>query len=199
MRKVIVFKVENVLVNGFDGKKSDELSGRRLIREIVGNEMFEKEFMKDVGKRKEVMGCGDVISKMRDLEMRYEEEGDLMRKYWMRDVRKRLEDWEKGKEERLVLRRKKYLDSGLERKEIGIRGDLKDLERICEVTGSKMVFVSGERKSKIENLLFNNGLRRFEVENDLGFMEGMDEKEYVVFESVEDLRDMWMKIGLRRG
>lgn len=49
MRKVIVFKVENVLVNGYDERKSDELSGRRLVKEIVGKEMFEREFCKVVG------------------------------------------------------------------------------------------------------------------------------------------------------
>ena len=34
MSKVIVFKVEKALVNGYDERKSDELSGRRLVKEI---------------------------------------------------------------------------------------------------------------------------------------------------------------------
>ena len=199
MRKVIVFKVENVLVKGYDERKSDEMSGKRLVKEIMGEEMFEREFMKDVGKRKEVMSCGEMIVKMLELERRFEEEGDVMRKFWMRDVRKRMEEREEGKDKRLEGMRKKYYEDGFVRKVIGIRNDLIDLERICEVTGSRMIFVSGERRSKVENLLYCNGLRRFEVESDLMFLEGMDEREYVVFESVDDLRDMWVKVGLRRG
>lgn len=199
MRKVIVFKVENVLVKGYDERKSDEMSGRRLVKEIVGEEMFEREFMKDVGKRKEVMSCGEMIVKMLELERRFEEEGDVMRKFWMRDVRKRMEEREEGKDKRLEGMRKKYSEDGFVRKVIGIRNDLIDLERICEVTGSRMIFVNGERRNKVENLLYCNGLRRFEVESDLMFLEGMDEREYVVFESVDDLRDMWVKVGLRRG
>lgn len=199
MRKAIVFKVENVLVKGYDERKSDEMSGRRLVKEIVGEEMFEREFMKDVGKRKEVMSCGEMIVKMLELERRFEEEGDVMRKFWMRDVRKRMEEREEGKDKRLEGMRKKYSEDGFVRKVIGIRNDLIDLERICEVTGSRMIFVSGERRNKVENLLYCNGLRRFEVESDLMFLEGMDEREYVVFESVDDLRDMWVKVGLRRG
>lgn len=199
MRKVIVFKVENVLVKGYDERKSDEMSGRRLVKEIVGEEMFEREFMKDVGKRKEVMSCGEMIVKMLELERRFEEEGDVMRKFWMRDVRKRMEEREEGKDKRLEGMRKKYSEDGFVRKVIGIRNDLIDLERICEVTGSRMIFVNGERRNKVEYLLYCNGLRRFEVESDLMFLEGMDEREYVVFESVDDLRDMWVKVGLRRG
>ena len=117
----------------------------------------------------------------------------------MRDVRKRMEEREEGKDKRLEGMRKKYSEDGFVRKVIGIRNDLIDLERICEVTGSRMIFVSGERRNKVENLLYCNGLRRFEVESDLMFLEGMDEREYVVFESVDDLRDMWVKVGLRRG
>ena len=58
--------------------------------------------------------------------------------------------------------------------------------------------MSEVRKRRVENLLYNKGLRRIEVESDLGFLEGMDEKEYVVFDNVEDLRDLWVKVGLRR-
>ena len=133
-----------------------------------------------------------------ELERRFEEEGDMMRKYWMRDVRRRMEEREDGKDKRLVEMRKKYSDEGFGKKVIGIRNDLMDLERICGVTGSRMVFVSEVRKRRVENLLYNNGLRRIEVESDLGFLKGMDERDYVVFDNVEDLRDLWVKVGLRR-
>lgn len=36
MRKVIVFKVENVLVNGFDERRNEELNAKRVVRELVG-------------------------------------------------------------------------------------------------------------------------------------------------------------------
>ena len=36
MRKVIVFKVENVLVNGFDERRHEELNAKRVVRELVG-------------------------------------------------------------------------------------------------------------------------------------------------------------------
>ena len=36
MRKVIVFKVENVLANGFDERRNDELNAKRVVRELVG-------------------------------------------------------------------------------------------------------------------------------------------------------------------
>ncbi|MBQ6185477.1 MAG: hypothetical protein IJK48_06370 [Bacteroidales bacterium] len=198
MRKVIVFRVENVLVNGYDEKKGDELNGRKFVKRMVGDELFEEEFVKGNGKMKEVMSCSEMIEKMLELERRFEDEGDVMRKYWMRDVRRRVEEREEGKDKRLVEMRKKYSDEGFGKKLIGIRNDLMDLERICEVTGSRMVFVSEVRKRRVENLLYNNGLRRIEVESDLGFLEGMDEKEYVVFDNVEDLRDLWVKVGLRR-
>ena len=198
MKKVIVFKVENVLVNGYDERKSDELSGRRLVKGIVGEEMFEREFCKVVGKKKEVMGCRGMIEKMWELERRFEEEGDLEKKYWMRDVRRRMEEREESKDKRLVEMRKKYSEDGFGKKVIGIRNDLMDLERICEVTGSRMVFVSEERRRKVEGLLFNNGLRRFEVEEDLSFLDGIDDEKYVVFDNVEDLKNMWVMVGLRR-
>lgn len=39
MRKVIVFKVENVLVNGFDERRNDELNAKRVVRELVEREI----------------------------------------------------------------------------------------------------------------------------------------------------------------
>ena len=199
MKKVIVFRVEEVLVKGNDENRLEEMRGRVFVKKSVGEKVFEEEFYKEDGKkRKVVMSCGEMVVKMVEMEKRFEEEGDVVKKYWIRDVRKKLEDWEDGKEKRLAERRKKFMDEGFEKKMIGKRGELKDLERICEVTGSRMVFVSGEKRSRIGNLLYNNGLRRFEVESGFGFLEGMDEKDYVVIDSVEDLENMWKKIGLKR-
>ena len=46
MKKVIVFQVEGVLVNKYDEKRMDEMGGKKMIREMVGLDMFEKEFEK---------------------------------------------------------------------------------------------------------------------------------------------------------
>ena len=40
MKKVIVFKVENVLVGGFDEKRNDELNAKRVVRKRVGDDFF---------------------------------------------------------------------------------------------------------------------------------------------------------------
>ena len=199
MKKVIVFLVDDVLVKGYDVEKGDELSGRKNVKKEVGEEFFEKEFVKEVGKKKkEVMSCGEMVLKMVELEGRFEEEGDMVKKYWIRDLRKKMEVWEERKEKRLADLRNKFLAAGFEKRLIGKREELKDLERICEVVGGRMVFVSGERRSKVESLLYNNGLRRFEVEKDLGFLEGIEEEKYVVFDSEGSLGNMWKNVGLRR-
>ena len=203
MRKVIVFKVENVLVNGFDERRNDELNAKRVVRELVGDEFFESEF---VGKERKngkvvrkVVGFGEMMKKLEEWERRFKEEGNIERLYWMRGVRKKLEVWEWNKNERMDVMRRRYSEESFGKRVIGIRDDLRLLERICERTGGKMVFVSGERRNNVEKLLWANGLREYEVESDLGFLEGMEEKDYVVFDSVESLDGMWGKIGLRRG
>ena len=62
MKKVIVFKVENVLVGGFDEKRNDELNAKRVVRKLVGDDFFEKEFVK--GEKKMVKEKdGDLVEK----------------------------------------------------------------------------------------------------------------------------------------
>ena len=131
------------------------------------------------------------------LEKMFEEEGNDEKRFWMRDLRRKLEGWLEERGNRMEEMRRKYMD-GFEKRVIGIRNELKDLERICEIVGGKMVFVSKERRGKVVGLLMNNGLREFEVVGDLGCLE-VDEKDMVVFEKEEELKDMWNKIGLKRG
>ena len=195
MKKVIVFKVENVLVKDYDEKKVDEGNFKKVLKVLVGEDFFKNEF-KENGK---VMGIDKMKEKLARLEESFEACEDEVRKFWLRDVIKKMREWENGKEERLVKMRKEYLDGGFEKKQIGLGNDLKDLERICGVTGSNMVFLTEGRKRMVENLLINNGLRRFEVVSDLGFLEGVGENDYVVFDSVESLGDIWRSVGLRRG
>ena len=197
MKKVIVFKVENVLVKGYDEKRIDESNGKKFVREYVGEKFFEEEFMKEEEEEKVVMSWEEIGEKLVELERRFEEEGDMLKKYWLRDLIKRLEEWEEGKEKRLVDLRKKFLEGIFEKRVIGIREDLKVLESICKIVGGRIIFVSDVRKGKVEWLLDKNGLRSYEVKEDMSFLEGEDENNVVVFESVEDLKDMWGKIGLK--
>ena len=194
MKKVIVFQIENVLMKVYDEKKMDEAAGKKMVKEMVGMEMFEKEFKKEDGG---VMECGEILEKMRDLERKFEEEGNVEKRYWMRDLRRKMEEWEEGKEKRMEERRKKNLEYSFEKKVIGKREELKDLEKICERVGGRMIFVSGERKSRVEKLLNNNGLRVFEVERDLEFLKEVEE-EAVVFDSPEKLKEIWTLVGLRK-
>ena len=199
MKKVIVFQVENVLVKGYDEEKMDEMRGRKMVREIVGKELFEKEFMKEMrGGKKVMMGSGEIIERIRELEKRYEEEGDEEKRYWMRDVRRKLEEWEREKIKRREEMRRKNMEYSFEKKVIGRREELKDLERICEIVGGRIIFVSGMRKGRVERLLYNNGLRVFSVVKDLSFIEEERMENVAVIDSVEKLRDMWGMIGLRR-
>ena len=138
------------------------------------------------------------MEKMKELEKRFEEEGDVMRRYWMRDVRRKMEEWEEGKEKRMDEKRRKNLEFSFEKKVIEKREELKDLERICEVVGGRMIFVSGERKGRVEKLLNNNGLKVFEVKSDLEFLKEEKEDAVVVFDSVEKLKEIWKLVGLRR-
>jgi hypothetical protein len=194
MKKVIVFKVEDVLVKSVNVEGMDEVRGRKMVKGWVGEEMYGMEFVKD---GKEVMKLEEMVGKMVVLEKRFEEEGNDEKRFWMRDLRRKLEGWLEERGNRMEEMRRKYME-GFEKRVIGIRSELKDLERICEIVGGKMVFVSKERKGKVVGLLVNNGLREFEVVGDLGCLE-VDEKDMVVFEKEEELKDMWDKIGLKRG
>ena len=194
MKKVIVFKVEDVLVKSVNVEGMDEVKGRKMVKGWVGEEMFGKEFVKD---GKEVMKLEEMVGRMVVLERRFEEEGDDEKRFWMRDLRRKLEGWLEERGNRMEEMRRKYMD-GFEKRVIGIRNELKDLERICEIVGGKMVFVSKERRGKVVGLLVNNGLREFEVVGDVDCLD-VDEKDMVVFEREEDLKEMWNKIGLKRG
>lgn len=195
MKKIIVFNVEGVLVKSVDVEKMDEVNGRKMVKGWVGDEMYGKEFVK--GGNDGVMRLDEMVERMVDLEKEFEEEGDELRRFWMRDLRRKLEGWLEVRNERLEEMRRKYLD-GFEKRVIGIRNELKDLERICGIVGGKMVFVSKERKGKVVGLLMNNGLREFEVVGDVDCLD-VDEKDVVVFEKEEDLKEMWNLIGLKRG
>ena len=198
MKKVIVFQVENVLVKGYDEGKMDEMRGRKMVREMVGKELFEKEFMLEIKGKKVMMGCREIIEKIRELEEKYDEEGNNEKRYWMRDVRRKLEEWEDGKMKRREEMRRKNMEYSFERKIIGRKDELKDLERICRIVGGRLLFVSEIRKGRVERLLFNNGLREFSVVKDLSLIKEEEMENVAVIDSVDKLKEMWGMIGLRR-
>lgn len=198
MKKVIVFRVENVLVKGYDEKRMDEVSGKKLLKGLVGEEFIEKELMKEDGGKKVMMSGVEMVEKMKELEKKFEEDGEIEKRFWMRDVRRKMEEREEGKERRLEEMRRKNLEEGFEKRRIEKKEELKDLERICERVGGRMVFVSGIRKGRIERLLRNNGLRKFEVEMDMEFLKEEDMNGVAVFDTAGKLKDFWSEIGLRK-
>ena len=113
MKKVVVFKVENVLVGEYDERRVDEGNGRKMVRRIVGDEVFGREFMKE-GKRGErvVMSFGEMREKVSELRKRDEVLGE--------EIEKRMDEWERRREERLEEMRRGYVEEKFEKR--GVRG-----------------------------------------------------------------------------
>ncbi len=147
---------------------------------------------------RKIDGFGVMKKRLEEFERSYEEEGDVEKLFWMRDVLRKLEKWEERKDERMDGMSRKYVDQSFGKRVIGIKDDLRILERICGVTGGRMFFVSEMKRNKVVGLLMSNGLKEFEVRGDMDFLKGVDEKEVVVFDSVESLGNMWGLIGLKR-
>ena len=105
MKKIIVFNVEGVLVKSVDVEKMDEVKGRKMVKGWVGNEMYVKEFVKD--ENDGVMRLDEMVERMVDLEKGFEEEGDDLKRFWMRDLRRKLEGWLEVRCERLEEMRRK--------------------------------------------------------------------------------------------
>ena len=75
----------------------------------------------------------------------------------------------------------------------------------------RMVFVSGYGRNKVERLLWNNGLKRFEVVESVDELGEVEKEKFVMFGNEEDVekmgekelkcvvgvRDLWKEIGLK--
>ena len=204
MKKVIVFRVENVLVKDYDEVKMFDLKKRRLVKE-----MLEKVGLELEGKEWDEMKI-EVI-KWKD---GFEKEGDVEKMMKMRDVLRRMEGIEEaGKEEMLEMKRK-FMDGSFEKKKMGMREDLEDLERVKDRVGDmKMVFVSRYGRMRVKRLLKNNGLKEFEVVGSMDELEVVEKDNMIVFGNEEDVKkmegmgvksvlgvgDMWKEIGLKKG
>ena len=146
MKKVIVFRVENVLVKDYDEVKMFDLKMRRLVKEMLKEEGLE------------LMGndWNEMKNEMVGLRDGFEKDGNVEMRMKMRDVLRRMEEMESyGNEVKLEMRRK-FLDGVFEKRKIGLRGDLEDLERLKElVKDMRLVFVSRYGGMKVKRLLKN--------------------------------------------
>jgi len=152
MKKVIVFKVEDVLVKDFN--KEDSL--RRAVsietnklKKSVGLDVLEEELKK---KKKNGEDCDEL--KIESLKKWKEIEGDVKKK-------------EEEKIEWVDRREKEFYDREFERSKFkgGIGEIMMVLKGMKERLGVNVVFVTDHRKSKVVGILWNNGLRDVEVEN----------------------------------
>ena len=70
MRKIIVFRVENVLVKDYDEVKMFDLKMRRLVKEMLKNEGLELKGNEWNEMKNEVVGLRDGFEKDGNVEMR---------------------------------------------------------------------------------------------------------------------------------
>lgn len=203
MKKVIVFRVENVLVKDYDEVKMFDLKMRRLVKEMLKKEGLELKGNGWDEMKKEVVEWRDGFEKEGNVEMRMK----------MRDVLRRMEEMEEGGKEVMLEMKRKFMDGNFEKRKISVREDLEDLERVRDLVGDmRMVFVSRYGKMRVKRLLKNNGLKEFEVVGSMDELEVVEKDNMIVFGGEEDVekmeglgvksvlgvRDMWKEIGLKR-
>lgn len=203
MKKVIVFRVENVLVKDYDEVKMFDLKMRRLVKEMLKREGMELKGSEWDEMKNEVVGLRDGFEKEGNVEMRMK----------MRDVLRRMEEIEEDGKEVMLEMKRKFMDGNFEKRKISVREDLEDLERVRDLVGDmRMVFVSRYGKMRVKRLLRNNGLKEFEVVGSMDELEVVEKENMIVFGGEEDVekmeglgvkcvlgvRDMWKEIGLKR-
>ena len=204
MKKVIVFRVENVLVKDYEVEKMFDVRVRKWLSERLLDG-----FGVELGKVKD---WDEVKEKMEGWRKVYEEEGNVEKMIGMRDLGKLLGRMLDGKEKEWEEMRKKFVGGDFEKRKIGVKEELLDLERIGGVVKDlRMVFVSGYGRNKVERLLWNNGLKRFEVVESVDELGEVEKEKFVMFGNEEDVekmgekelkcvvgvRDLWKEIGLK--
>ena len=203
MKKVIVFRVENVLVKDYDEVKMFDLKMRRLVKEMLKNEGLELEGKEWDEMKKEVIKWKDG----------FEKEGNVEKMMKMRDVLRKMDEIEEDGKEMMLEMKRKFMDGSFEKKMISVGEDLEDLERVRDLVGDmRMVFVSKYGRMRVKRLLKNNGLKEFEVVGSMDELEVVEKDNMIVFGNDEDVekmegmgvksvlgvRDMWKEIGLIR-
>ena len=203
MKKVIVFRVENVLVKDYDEVKMYDLKMRRLVKEMLKNEGLELKGNE----------WGEMKNEVVELKNGFEKDGNVEKSLKMSDVLRRMEEMEKDGREVMLEMRRKFMDGVFEKRKIAVRGDLEDLERVKGLVGDmRLVFVSKYGRMKVTRLLKNNGLKEFEVMGSIDELEIVEKENVVMFGSEEDVdkmegmgikcvlgvNDMWREIGIIR-
>jgi hypothetical protein len=203
MKKVIVFRVEGVLVKDYDVLKMYDLKVRRLVKGMLKKENVELKGEEWEEMKKEVA----------ELKKGFEENGDVEKRLKMRDVLRRMEEMENEGKERMLEMRRKFMDGSFEKRKMSVREDLEDLGRVRDLVGDmRLVFVSGYGRMKVMRLLKNNGLKEFEVVGSMDELEVVEKENMIVFGCEEDVekmegmgvksvlgvRDMWKEIGIIR-
>ena len=203
MKKVIVFRVEGVLVKDYDVLKMYDLKMRRSVKEMLKKENVELKGDDWEEMKKEV----------EELKNGFEENGDVEKRLKMRDVLRRMEEMENEGKDRMLEMKRKFMDGSFEKRKISVKEDLEDLERVKDLVGDmKMVFVSKYGRMRVTRLLKNNGLKGFEVIGSLDELEDVEKEDVIVFGCEEDVEkmdekgmkgvlgvnDMWKEIGIKR-
>ena len=203
MKKVIVFRVEGVLVKDYDVLKMYDLKVRRLVKGMLKKENVELKGDDWEEMKKEV----------EELKKGFEENGDVEKRLKMRDVLRRMEEMENEGKERMLEMKRKFMDGSFEKRKMNVREDLEDLERVRDLVGDmRLVFVSGYGRMKVMRLLKNNGLKEFEVVGSMDELEVVEKENIIVFGCEEDVKkmegigvksvlgvgDMWKEIGIIR-
>ena len=205
MRKIIVFRVENVLVKDYDEMGMWELRMKKWVREMV-----KKECGVDMNDEKDLEG---MKKRVEELERMYGDIGDLEMMIGMRNVVKKIRGVEEDREKMMGEMRRKFIDDSFEKRKIVVREDLMDLERVGRIVdGMRMIYVSGLGKMRVCRLLLNNGLKDFEVLERVEEIGEVDKSDVVMFGDERDLerlnemdmrcvvgvKDLWKEIGLKK-
>lgn len=203
MKKVIVFRVENVLVKDCDESVMYDRKKKNVMKKVLEMEGVELEKKDWEGMKKELEGK----------RKGFEEEGNVEMMMKMRDLLRRMDEMDGEVEEGKREMRRKFMEESFEKSKIGVKGDLEDLERLKGLLGDmRLVFVSGYGKMRVMRLLRNNGLREFEVMGSLDELEGVEKEDVVMFGNEGDVEkmgekemkcvvgvgDMWNEIGLKK-
>ena len=184
MKKIIVFKVENVLVKDYDEMGMWELRMKKWMREIV-----KKECGVDMNDEKDLEG---MKKRVEELERMYGDIGDLETMIGMRNVGKRIREVEEDKEKMMEEMRRRFIDDSFEKRKIVVREDLMDLERVGRIVdGMRMIYVSGLGKMRVVRLLMNNGLKDFEVLESVEEIGDVDKSDVVMFGDERDLERLY--------
>lgn len=188
MKRVIVFRVEDVLVKDFNKqdilKRAISIETNKL-KKSVGLDVLEKE-LKKKGKNDE--DC-DVLKE------------ECVEKW--REIEGKVKMKEKEKKEWVEKRERVFFENEFERSKFknGVGEIMRVLKGMKERTKVEIVFISDYRKSKVEKVLWNNGLRDMEVERcNEGWVErivensGRGKEDMVLFSNKmgdQERGDMW--------